>query len=292
MLTVEEPESHLHPTAQRAMAEEIHSLPGQVVASSHSPEFVHAVKGRLALLRTIDGSTSIQTTDSESSLLQRHPRAVFARALILAEGFEGRMLPYFARALGIRLHGSGIEVIDAGGQGNILGLWRFFGSPGLDLPTVCIADADNESDLNSFLKATGTGALPTTPNTILQALRQQDYFVCEQEECLEQELARRVPQHVDTAFLEKGESAFVDWRNSQGNQMLGNPWKKKLNATYVRELDDVGARAWRLSKWKEGPENVARLMTNDGNDAREIPDRFQLALQRAESLARAHSGTP
>jgi len=292
VLTVEEPESHLHPTAQRAMAEEIHGLPGQVVASSHSPEFVHSAEGRLALLRAVGGRTSIHTVDSQSSLLQLHPLAVFARALIITEGFEGRMLPYFAQALGIRLHGSGVEVINAGGQGSILKLWQFFGPKGLDLPAVCLADADSPSDLSSFLKVASKDPLPTTPTATLQALRNQDYFICEHQECLEQELARCSPQHIDEAFQKAGEPTFEDWRKNQQKQTLNEAWKKKLSAKLVSDLDDAGARAWRLSKWKEGPEHVARLMTNSGKDATLIPKRFEEALKRAESLARSQVGTP
>ncbi|MBK7402397.1 MAG: AAA family ATPase [Myxococcales bacterium] len=40
ILTIEEPEAHLHPTAQRAMAGRLSGMPGQVIASSHSPELL------------------------------------------------------------------------------------------------------------------------------------------------------------------------------------------------------------------------------------------------------------
>ncbi len=291
VLTVEEPESHLHPTAQRAMAEEIYGLPGQVVATSHSPIFAQSAKGSLALLRAVGGKTAIAAVDSQDTVLQLHPRAVFARSLIIAEGFEGRMLPYFAQALGIPLHGAGIEVLDAGGQGNILRLWRFFGPHGLGLPAVCLADGDNQRDLESFLRAIHTVPIPTNPTEIAQALLDQDYFICELGECLEQELARCAAQNIDMAFEEAGEAPFEKWKKKQEKSKLGSSWRTKLSATLLSDLSDEGARAWRLSRWKEGPEQVARLMTQDGTEASLIPNRFKEALKRAEGLARFQAGT-
>jgi len=292
VLTVEEPESHLHPTAQRAMAEEIHRLPGQVVATSHSPEFVNSAKGRLALLRAVGGKSSIQSVVSQNRLLQDHPHALFARSLMITEGREGRMLPYFAQALKVSLHGAGIEVLDARGQGNIVKLWEFFGSRGLEFPTVFLADADHQNFLKPFLKENVVDPLPTEHSKIVKKLRAQDYFICKYGECLEQELAQCAAQHIDKAFQEKGEPTFEEWRESNKNQELSSNWKKKLNAKLIGDLtDDASARALRLSRWKNWPEDVARLMTKDGTDATLIPKRFKKALRRAETLARSQPDT-
>lgn len=52
LLTLEEPEAHLHPQSARALWREIKSLPGQVVVASHSPYFVQYVPFRkLRVLR-------------------------------------------------------------------------------------------------------------------------------------------------------------------------------------------------------------------------------------------------
>ncbi len=86
LLTVEEPEAHLHPQSARALWSEIRSMPGQVVVTSHSPYFVQLVPFRkLRLLRrTAEGtkvfwlrdSCSVQASPNEIKLqqcCQNHP---------------------------------------------------------------------------------------------------------------------------------------------------------------------------------------------------------------------------
>ncbi len=269
------------------MGEQIRQLPGQTVVTSHSPEFVEYAGGSLALLRSVGGSNQIATLDTTDGWLRRHPRAVFARCLIVAEGLEGRMLPFFAQALGIHIHGVGIEILDAGGQNSILQIWKALGPRGLGLPIVCIADADVEETLKNFLKSAESTPVPTSPEEIHQALIAHDYFTCDYGECLEQELAQCAGSSIDQGFLDNEEPALQEWRESRRQNQLNESWQKKLGAQAVGDLqDDTTARAYRLSQWKEGPAHVARLMTNDGTDATLIPARFRTALRRAEVQAR------
>lgn len=271
LLTVEEPESHLHPTAQRAMAREISRLPGQVVVTSHSPEFVEHGEGSLALLRSVGGKTTIQGVDSTDRSLRDHPRAAFARCVIVTEGLEAGMLPYFSRALDIDLGSCGIEVVNAGGGKSIPRLWKTFGKPGLGIPVVCIADGDDDQAMELFLKAMPDGVdIPKKRERFPAVLQQYDYFTCSYSERLEQELAACAPDHIKRIFPELAKSgvAFLD----EGE-------------------DDVDALARRLSQSKKDVVRVARLMTKNGTDPALIPPRFRDALKRAEKLARGDHGT-
>lgn len=60
VLLMEEPETHLHPHAARAFYEQIDSLPGQKVITSHSPFFLEDVPvSAIRLLRRREGKTHI-----------------------------------------------------------------------------------------------------------------------------------------------------------------------------------------------------------------------------------------
>jgi putative ATP-dependent endonuclease of OLD family len=150
VLLVEEPESHLHPAAVRALAARVKSLPGQVIATTHSPEFARAFEASdvTMLHRSGTARRSARCSKDVSRALKEHPNAIFAHCIVVVEGEgEESVLPVFAEALGIDLHGRGVEILNAHGQERILELWRCFGPRGLDLPMVCVADADNEAPL-------------------------------------------------------------------------------------------------------------------------------------------------
>jgi len=288
VLTIEEPEAHLHPTAQRAMAAEIRSLRGQVVASSHSPEFVDQVQGSVALLRSVRGATSIAVVEAQDRWIRDHSRAIFARCILLTEGFESLMLPLFARALGIDLHKVGIEVVNAGGQDKMPNIWQAFGPQGLGLPVVCIADADDEEALTRFLKVARTSPLPASQAEIIDALRRHNYFTCEYGEYLELELARCAAPSIDETLLDEDEKTIEDWRGKRRELPLKKRWRTKLQLEKIGDLqDNTVARAYLLATEKaDGPYLVARLMTQGGTDDSLIPARFRAALERARDLAR------
>lgn len=68
ILTLEEPEAHLHPQACRALWDAISTLPGQKIITTHSPYFVQNVPLKdLIILRRTEGGTSCHRIEQDFS---------------------------------------------------------------------------------------------------------------------------------------------------------------------------------------------------------------------------------
>ena len=68
VLALEEPETHLHPQAARTLWEHIRALPGQKVATTHSPYFVQHVPFRdLRLVRLTEDGTQVKSLPARNS---------------------------------------------------------------------------------------------------------------------------------------------------------------------------------------------------------------------------------
>ena len=132
ILSLEEPEAHLHPQAQRQVIHQITDMPGQRVVSTHSPYI--AANCDLSTLRLFrrEGSESVVTAVGVSELTPDELRkirrsvfntrgeVVFAKALILFEGeTEEQVLPGYAEeVLGNPPGAFGISMLSVGGFGS------------------------------------------------------------------------------------------------------------------------------------------------------------------------------
>jgi len=129
MLALEEPESHLHPQAQRALFIQIEAIPGQRIVSTHSP--IIASQAKIYQLRHFckDGActqvTQLNTisddiaTAIERMVLNTRGDLLYARAIVLFEGeqTEDQALPIFAqRYWNIHPNALGITMIPVRGR--------------------------------------------------------------------------------------------------------------------------------------------------------------------------------
>lgn len=130
MLTMEEPEAHLHPQAQQKLYSQLCKFSGQKIISTHSPSIVaQAELCDLIHFEKINGKTHAHSfnasdyTKEEKNRIKRevissHGELLFAKAIVLCEGItEEQALPiYFQEKYGIEPSFCGINIIGIGGQ--------------------------------------------------------------------------------------------------------------------------------------------------------------------------------
>lgn len=130
MLTMEEPEAHLHPQAQRQLYSQIVNFNGQKLISTHSPSILaQANLANIIHIEKADGKTHATHLDIrkyEQEELNRIQREVintrgellFSNGIVLCEGItEEQALPiYFKAYFGVEAICCGINIIGIGGQ--------------------------------------------------------------------------------------------------------------------------------------------------------------------------------
>ncbi len=147
-LAIEEPETHLHPHAQRSLFGQIQQIPGQRIISTHSPyicanadirTFVHFGKvGSGTRVDTFDVPNDPLTTEEmrkiNREVMNTRGDLLFSRFLVLFEGeTEEQALPAFARLRwGLHPHEVGVSFVSVGGAGGYTPFLRLairFGIP-------------------------------------------------------------------------------------------------------------------------------------------------------------------
>jgi putative ATP-dependent endonuclease of OLD family len=154
ILALEEPESHLHPQAQRSLFSHIKAIAGQRVISTHSPYFAGQVqledlrlfikKGGDTIVSKLDLSKLSNTDDKrkiQESVIDSRGDILFARALVLFEGqTEEQALPIWAQAYwGASIHELGFSFARANGTDYFPFIWL---ANSLNIPWYLIADGE------------------------------------------------------------------------------------------------------------------------------------------------------
>ena len=180
ILALEEPESHLHPNAQRHLFSQIMQMEGQKIISTHSP-FI-ASRSNLADIRhfskTADGSVVGQISEKlkqeeirkiEREIMNTRGELLFAKAIVLCEGStDEQMLPIFAGEHWGKLHfEKGICFAGTGGGTNYGGFISFCLS--FRIPWFILGDGEPAivTALDRTLAGLGLPESNKSPNIIL-----------------------------------------------------------------------------------------------------------------------------
>ena len=158
MLTMEEPEAHLHPQAQRQLFSQMQDFTGQKIISTHSPSVVaqSALANALYFGKRNGKTTAIRyrNVDTESSsedelilreVINTRADILFSSAVILCEGItEELALPvYFQEYFGCAPFSLGASVINIGGKDKYkpyLSLIKDF-----DIPWFIFSDGEDDA---------------------------------------------------------------------------------------------------------------------------------------------------
>ena len=176
ILALEEPESHLHPQAQRSLFGRIKAIAGQRIVSTHSPYFAgQAQLEDLRLFIKKSGDTVSTKLDLsqlskaddrrkvQESVIDSRGDILFARALVLFEGqTEEQALPIWAQEYwGTSIHELGFSFARANGTDYFPFIWL---AKSLDIPWYLIADGEPQP-LKNLEDALKKGSLPVTSNS-------------------------------------------------------------------------------------------------------------------------------
>ena len=184
---LEEPETHLHPQAQRALFRQIKKMPGQRIISTHSPyicgqaEIAHmrhfSKQGEETIVSRIDLETGPNPlTDEDLRKIDRQVMntrgdLLFARALVFFEGeTEEQALPDFAeKHWSKHPNDLGYSFIGVGGNGNYLPFLRMAES--FKIPWFIFSDGEPATitAVNTALTAIGQHSIPNNPRVIVLA---------------------------------------------------------------------------------------------------------------------------
>ena len=130
MLTMEEPEAHLHPQAQQKLYSQLCEFAGQKIISTHSPSVVaQANLTDLIHFEKTNGRTIAHSFDGENytkeeknrikrEVISSRGELLFSKAIVLCEGItEEQALPvYFKEKFNIEPAFCGVNIIGIGGQ--------------------------------------------------------------------------------------------------------------------------------------------------------------------------------
>ena len=152
--TIEEPEAHLHPNAQRTSYEQLADIDGQMIVSSHSPYLVsvaelegirvlNKIRNRISVRKLLPGLNSKEINVLKREIMRFRGEIIFANALILAEGItDEQLIPAMYKLwCGRQIYAKGVNCVGVGGR-NYLPFVQFGMSFGIP---VCIV-SDNEDD--------------------------------------------------------------------------------------------------------------------------------------------------
>jgi putative ATP-dependent endonuclease of the OLD family len=212
MMALEEPETHLHPQAQRAMFRQIYRMPGQRIISTHSPyicgqcDIAHmrhfskvGADTRVSSIDSASGNAPLTAKDLrkiDRQVMNTRGDMLFARAIVLFEGeTEEQAIPDFAEAhWNDHPNDLGYSFIGVGGKDNYLPFLRMAESFGI--PWFIFSDGEADA-IVSVNKALATIEQPEVPvnHRVVVLPNGQDFEACIAVEANRQALFDAIKAH-------------------------------------------------------------------------------------------------
>lgn len=200
---LDEPESHLHPLAQRWLARQMYQMANdglQLVITTHSPYFINLdFLDSIYLVRKEDQTFVTNVTantlaefckktgapkaskDTIVSFYSAHSvpqilNGFFSNKILLVEGLtEELSLPIYLQAVGLDCLEEGIAVIGVGGKGNLAKWWRFFSV--YKIPTYICFDNDKKDDDSATKRKDALQALGIKADTVHSIIAEEAWNI-------------------------------------------------------------------------------------------------------------------
>ena len=156
ILTIEEPEAHLHPNAQKKLYGQMDAITGQKIISTHSPYIAAAAK--LGQIRNfykgetvtcgkieIDSLTNEEIRKINRQVINTRGEIFFSKVIVFFEGdTEEQALPFFAQKYFNKTPVEmGLDFVGVGGHKSYLPFLRF--AENLHIPWVILSDAEPDT---------------------------------------------------------------------------------------------------------------------------------------------------
>ena len=157
ILAAEEPEAHLHPSAQKTLYQQLAVTHAQVIVTTHSPyvlplvDIYHVRSLTKKRQKVVSRRLQYQVSSNEKKKLEREVikqrgEILFSRALILCEGItEEQIIPAMFEVFG-NMHSTfslGVSCVQVGGVANYSGFIKLACSFGI--PIFIVSDNDQNS---------------------------------------------------------------------------------------------------------------------------------------------------
>lgn len=234
IVAIEEPESHLHPNAQKKLYGQINSFKGQKIISTHSPYIASVANlGEIRSFYKNDsvsiGALPISTFESEDirklerQVINSRGEIFFSKCLIFFEGeTEEQALPiFFKKHFGFSPVEHGIDFVGVSGFGNYLPFLKF--AKHLNIPWFILSDG--EEDVCKKLLKNMRSLMEDTTASIEQF---QNIFILDNEADFEKYL-------IDNNYIDEIKQALQDLH---GEEYLEKELKKKNGSVQGRIKTD------------------------------------------------------
>jgi len=160
ILAIDEPETHLHPTAQRNLMSILQAKGGQLIIATHSGIIASEFNPDNIVVTKVNATP----TQPKKDFLQEDQKALArwwissrielltASHIIAVEGQSDRMvLEKVAKMTDRHLERDGIEILEAGGCGEMKHVMKIFGSAGFGAAVSVLIDQDAETKMATEL---------------------------------------------------------------------------------------------------------------------------------------------